>query len=146
MFAKPSLARAILRFLQATLASWFVRVQNKMAGSQTKADCIFCKMADGQMATTKLIDNDFCFAVADIRPQSPKHFLVIPKEHVDNITQCPDAQKIGRLFQAATGLAKQEGLEKGFRLVVNTGNDGGQTVHHLHIHVLGGRFMTWPPG
>jgi len=117
-----------------------------MAADQSNAECIFCKMASGQMATTKLIDDDFCFGIADIRPQAPKHFLVIPKEHCANITQCDDPNKIGRLFQAATALAKQEGLEKGFRLVVNTGNDGGQTVHHLHIHVLGGRFMTWPPG
>jgi histidine triad (HIT) family protein len=146
MFDKPPVAHAIVRFLQVKLASWFVRVHNKMAAPQTTADCIFCKMADGQMATTKLIDDDFCFAIADIRPQSPKHFLVIPKEHFANITQCPDPSMIGRLFQAATTVAKKEGLEKGFRLVVNTGDDGGQTVHHLHIHVLGGRFMTWPPG
>jgi histidine triad (HIT) family protein len=121
-------------------------MHNKMAASQGAVDCIFCKIAAGQIPSTKLMDDDFSFAIADLRPQSPKHFLVIPKEHVANISQFEDAPKLGRLFQAATALAKKEGLEKGFRLVVNTGDDGGQTVHHLHIHVLGGRFMTWPPG
>jgi histidine triad (HIT) family protein len=146
MFDKPPLARAIVRFLQAKVASLIVRMHNKMGASQSAADCIFCKIAQGQIASTKLLDDDFCFAIADVRPQSPKHFLVIPKQHIQNISQCQDAQMLGRLFQAATALAKQEGLDKGFRLVVNTGDDGGQTVHHLHIHVLGGRFMTWPPG
>jgi histidine triad (HIT) family protein len=111
----------------------------------TQTDCIFCKIDKGEIPSTKLHDDDVCFAIADVRPQAPKHLLVIPKEHIANIKDAP-AELIGKLFQSATKMAAQEGLDKGFRLVVNTGDDGGQTVHHLHIHVLGGRFMTWPPG
>jgi len=121
-------------------------MKSKMGASQSAADCIFCQIAEGKIPAQKLMENDLCFAVADLRPQAPKHLLVIPKEHVANIAMAEDPQMLGQLFQAATALAKQEGLEKGFRLVINTGDDGGQTVHHLHIHVLGGRFMTWPPG
>ncbi len=110
-----------------------------------QADCIFCKIDKGEIPANKLHEDDLCFAIADMRPQAPKHLLVIPKVHVANIKDA-EPELIGKLFQSATKLAAQEGLDKGFRLVVNTGDDGGQTVHHLHIHVLGGRFMTWPPG
>jgi histidine triad (HIT) family protein len=116
-----------------------------MADKST-ADCIFCKISNGEIPATKLWDDDYCFAIADMRPQAPKHLLLIPKEHVANITEVEEPAFLGRLFQAASRLAKEQGLADGFRLVVNTGNDGGQTVYHLHIHVLGGRFMTWPPG
>ena len=112
----------------------------------TTLNCIFCKIAQGEIPAPKLWDDDYCFAIADMRPQAPKHLLLIPKEHVANITEVEDPTFLGRLFQAASRLAKQEGLADGFRFVVNTGNDGGQTVYHLHIHILGGRFMTWPPG
>ena len=116
-----------------------------MAENGSTVDCIFCKIGSGQIASKKLLDEDFCFAIHDVRPQAPKHFLVIPRQHIANIIEA-ETQLIGDLFGQATRLAKQEGLDPGFRLVVNTGDDGGQTVHHLHIHVLGGRFMTWPPG
>jgi histidine triad (HIT) family protein len=146
MFPKPFVSRAIVRFLKEKIGSLILRMHNQMTDPQSTDECIFCKIAQGKAEATKLAEDDFCFAIVDKHPQSPKHFLVIPKEHIRNISQCQDAQKLGRLFMAATELAKRQGLEKGFRLVVNTGNDGGQTVYHLHIHVLGGRFMTWPPG
>ena len=72
--------------------------------------------------------------------------LVLPKEHVSSIRECQNAEMLGRLFQAARDMAQDAGLSKGYRLIVNTGADGGQTVDHLHIHILGGRFMRWPPG
>jgi histidine triad (HIT) family protein len=109
-------------------------------------DCIFCKIAAGTVISPKLIDEEVCFAIADLNPQAPKHFLVIPKRHIGNISKCDDPTFLGRLIQCATRLAVRENLESGYRLVVNTGEHGGQTVNHLHIHLLGGRFMSWPPG
>lgn len=84
--------------------------------------------------------------IRDINPQAPTHILIVPKEHVPNIVQFEQADKLGRLFQAAKELMVSEKLDSGFRLVVNTGVNGGQTVDHLHIHMLGGRNLNWPPG
>lgn len=111
-----------------------------------EASCVFCKIVAGEIPSKKLVDNEVCIAISDLNPQAPTHLLVIPKEHYPDITHCQQSNALGELFSHASALAKKSGLEKGFRLVVNTGNEGGQTVHHLHIHVLGGRFMGWPPG
>jgi histidine triad (HIT) family protein len=111
-----------------------------------EANCVFCKIVAGEIQSKKLLDNELCIAINDLNPQAPTHLLVIPKEHYPDITQCQKSGLIGELFSQASALALQNSLNKGFRLVVNTGNEGGQTVHHLHIHVLGGRFMGWPPG
>lgn len=110
------------------------------------ADCLFCKIAGGQIPA-KLVKNTETYAAfRDINPQAPTHILIIPKEHFNDITDVRDANLLGSLFQAAKDIASEEKLDNGFRLVVNTGSDGGQTVIHLHIHLLGGRNMTWPPG
>ncbi len=93
-----------------------------------------------------VLEEDHYLAVRDINPQAPTHILLIPRTHIANVTEFEDVSELGRLFQAARTVAEHEKLERGFRLVVNTGADGGQTVNHLHIHLLGGRFMTWPPG
>lgn len=87
-------------------------------------------------------------AFADVHPQAPVHVLVVPREHVASLAHAGEAHTalLGHLFQAAAEVARQSGLANGYRLVVNTGADGGQTVGHLHVHVLGGRHMTWPPG
>jgi histidine triad (HIT) family protein len=109
-------------------------------------NCVFCKIVQGTIESTKVAENEVLIAIKDLNPQAPTHLLVIPKEHVSDITKCSDTNLVGELFSQTAQLALKNRLDKGFRLVVNTGNEGGQTVHHLHIHVLGGRFMRWPPG
>ncbi len=109
-------------------------------------NCLFCKIGSGKISSTFVHEDKNCFAIRDITPQAPHHLLVIPKKHYKNIALLDDKLLMGELFQQAALIAKKENLENGFRLVVNTGADGGQSVGHLHIHVLGGRSMQWPPG
>jgi histidine triad (HIT) family protein len=113
-------------------------------------NCIFCKIIAGEIPAKLVEDGDGYVAFRDINPQAPTHILVIPKNHKSDITQynshIDDSQELAAVFKAAGRIAQKEGLKSGFRLVVNTGVDAGQTVHHLHIHVLGGRLMNWPPG
>ena len=107
-------------------------------------DCLFCKIAQGQIPSRKVHEDDEFFAFHDIRPAAPIHFLIVPKDHVVSMAQVTDehAPMLGRMFTLAPRLALQEGCnpypDGGFRLVVNTGMEGGQEVHHLHLHVLGG--------
>lgn len=111
-------------------------------------DCIFCKIVSGEIPAQKLHEDESSVAFADIHPQAPIHFLVIPRKHISSLaeTGAQDADLLGRLVAAATKLAAKQKLNKGFRIVMNTGEEGGQTVDHLHLHVLGGRSMHWPPG
>jgi len=111
-----------------------------------KNSCIFCRIIQGQLSSNIVWQDDSAIAIRDLNPQAPSHILVIPREHMSDITECKDSQILGSLFHKTSIVAAQEGLNKGFRIVVNTGSDGGQTVAHLHIHVLGGRAMSWPPG
>lgn len=109
--------------------------------------CLFCRIVSGEIPATKVAENDHCLAFRDIAPQAPVHILVIPKRHFASLDQVDDAALLGELLLMARDVARAEYLpEKGYRCVVNTGKDGGQTVHHLHVHVLGGRGMGWPPG
>jgi histidine triad (HIT) family protein len=111
--------------------------------------CLFCKIVKGEIPANVLLENDHVLAFQDIHPAAPKHALVIPKQHITSIHDVtPDhAAMLGELMLAGRAVAEKLGLgESGYRLVVNTGADGGQTVFHLHVHVLGGRPMTWPPG
>jgi len=117
-----------------------------MSDSVRDASCIFCKIIDGQIPSKVVSENEYSFAIRDNNPQAPTHILILPKNHIANIGEVSDSQLLGRLFQTATAIAKSENLEKGYRIVVNTGNDGGQTVYHLHIHLIGGRALGWPPG
>ena len=112
------------------------------------ADCLFCRMAAGEIPVAKVHEDELVFAIRDINPQAPTHVLVIPVAHVRSAADLGDADApmLARLFAVAAEIARAEGLTEGFRLVANTGPDGGQTVPHLHIHLLGGRSMTWPPG
>ena len=112
----------------------------------TDKDCLFCKIVEGKIPADKVAEDEAWLAFKDINAQAPAHALVIPKNHVANVTELDDAVELGSLFQAACQVAKQLNLKEGFRLVVNTGSHGGQTVFHLHIHILGGRPLTWPPG
>jgi len=111
-------------------------------------DCLFCKIAARTIPVTRLFEDEQMLAFPDINPQAPVHVLVIPKRHITSLAQttADDAALLGHLLASATEIARHQGLANGYRLVINTGADGGQTVEHLHIHLLGGRHMNWPPG
>jgi histidine triad (HIT) family protein len=112
-------------------------------------DCIFCKIASGEIPADKLYEDDHVVAFRDLNPQAPTHALVIPKEHIATLNDLEESNQavMGRLFLAAKAVASQQGLAgDGYRTVVNCNNHGGQTVYHIHLHLLGGRQMTWPPG
>lgn len=108
--------------------------------------CLFCKIVKKEIPSNIVEEDEHFVAFRDINPQAPTHVLVIPKEHIANISEADEAEALGKLFKKACDIARQERLHNGFRVVVNTGDDGGQTVHHLHVHVLGGRRLSWPPG
>ena len=113
------------------------------------SDCIFCKIINGEIPSKKLYEDDELLAFHDVNPQAPVHFLVIPKRHIRNIMELTpdDSALLGRLLFKAQELAVENGCaDKGARFVVNCKSHGGQTVDHLHCHVLGGRFLAWPPG
>jgi histidine triad (HIT) family protein len=107
--------------------------------------CIFCRIAAGGTATPFIYQDDDAVAFHDIQPQAPVHILVVPRRHLASLNEAGDAMLLGRLLMAARQAAARSGLEQ-YRLVVNTGADAGQSVAHLHLHVLGGRVMAWPPG
>jgi len=112
-------------------------------------DCIFCKIAHREIQAMVVFDNDEIMAFRDINPQAPVHILIIPKKHYGSVNDFVDADGalIGKMVLAGKSIAKQEKLaERGFRLVWNCGNDGGQSVAHVHLHLLGGRALAWPPG
>lgn len=109
-------------------------------------DCIFCKIANGEIPSSKVYEDEVCVAFKDIEPAAPVHILVVPKQHCASVLEA-DAALLGHLMSVAATVARENGIaEKGFRCVVNTGADGGQSVPHLHVHVLGGRSLAWPPG
>jgi histidine triad (HIT) family protein len=114
-------------------------------------DCLFCKIIAGQIPVERIYEDEHVLAFPDIHPQAPVHVLIVPKQHFASIADVTEGLTVGNLMAAAVKVAGQEGigLRKdggGYRLVINTGPDGGQTVHHLHVHLLGGRAMGWPPG
>jgi histidine triad (HIT) family protein len=110
--------------------------------------CLFCKIIAGEIPAKPVYEDADVFAFADINPQAPVHLLVVPRKHMASLDAAEesDAALLGRLLEAAARIAREKGLARGYRVVVNTGADGGQTVEHLHLHVLGGRAMAWPPG
>ncbi|MDR2552384.1 MAG: histidine triad nucleotide-binding protein [Treponema sp.] len=111
------------------------------------AECIFCKIIAGEIPGKKIYEDGEVLAFHDVHPQAPVHFLVVPKRHIPNIMEGADAGLLGKLFFKAQELAVQEGCgSRGARFVINCKEDGGQTVDHLHLHVLGGRPLGWPPG
>jgi histidine triad (HIT) family protein len=110
------------------------------------ADCIFCKMAAGEIKGNVVYQDEHVTAFRDLNPQAPTHVLIIPNRHVATIGELDDVDLSFRLLQAAGQVARDEKLENGWRLVTNVGPDAGQTVFHLHWHLLGGRRMAWPPG
>ncbi|WP_373187234.1 histidine triad nucleotide-binding protein [Halopseudomonas sp.] len=111
-------------------------------------DCLFCKIVEGKIPAKKIYEDDQVIAFEDINPQAPVHFLVIPKRHIASLIDLTedDRELVGHMVFAAQKVAREQGCEKGFRTVFNCNEDGGQTVYHIHLHVLGKRQMTWPPG
>lgn len=110
-------------------------------------DCLFCRIARGEIPVERLAENEHALAFPDVRPQAPVHALVIPKAHLASLRDARDWAVVGSLHELALEVAKARGIaESGFRTVINTGADAGQTVFHVHLHVLGGRLMSWPPG
>jgi len=112
-------------------------------------DCLFCKIIAGQIPAKVAYQDDKCLAFYDINPQAPVHFLVIPREHIASLKEANNTQNelLGHLLTSAAKIASDLGIaESGFRTVINTGAEAGQTVFHIHVHVLGGRSLTWPPG
>ena len=113
------------------------------------SDCIFCKIAAGDIPADKVLEQDGLVAFRDLNPQAPTHLLIIPKEHIRtmNDLESDHSELVGKLFMAARDLAEQEGIsEEGYRVVMNCNRAGGQAVYHIHLHLLGGRQMGWPPG
>ena len=109
--------------------------------------CLFCRIARGEIPAKMIVNNQEIAAFRDISPQAPTHILIIPKKHIASLDDANDPNLLGQMLAMAAALARQEGIAKtGYRTVINTGKDGGQSVDHLHIHLLGGRQMTWPPG
>ena len=111
------------------------------------ADCLFCRIVAGKVPATLIAETEDCVAFRDISPQAPVHVLVIPRLHIASLDEVEDPMLLGRMMLLATQLAREEGIAvKGYRTVINTRDDGGQSVAHLHIHLLGGRKLKWPPG
>ncbi|MEO8874289.1 MAG: histidine triad nucleotide-binding protein [Polyangiaceae bacterium] len=111
--------------------------------------CLFCKIVAREIPAKIVLENEHVLAFADVNPQAPKHFLVIPKMHLKGIHEATaeHAAMLGQVMLAARNVAEENGLaDSGYRLVVNNGADAGQSVHHLHMHVIGGRPLAWPPG
>ena len=111
-------------------------------------DCLFCKIVAGDIPSTKLYEDEYVYAFADIDPQAPFHAIVIPKEHISSADMINEQNShlIAKVFEAIAKISKQENLENGYRVVNNCGKDGGQTVGHIHFHLLARRYLQWPPG
>ena len=113
------------------------------------SDCIFCKIIAGEIPSARVYEDEICVAFNDISPQAPTHLLLIPREHFDSLDKAGENHKetLGHLLYTAAHIAREKGFaEDGYRVVINTNRNGGQTVYHLHVHLLGGRPFIFPPG
>jgi len=112
------------------------------------SDCLFCKIIAGQIPSKSVYEDDRVFAFEDIQPQAPTHVLIVPKKHIRGLKEAEagDAEVVGRCHLAAAKIAKDRGIEDGYRTVLNVGPGSGQSVFHMHVHLLGGRRLSWPPG
>ncbi len=111
--------------------------------------CLFCRIVAGDLPSDRVHEDDLVVAIRDIEPEAPTHLLILPREHIRSAADLGEAHGVllGRMFAVAANLARTDGVaDAGYRLVTNVGDQGGQSVHHLHIHLLGGRPMGWPPG
>lgn len=111
-------------------------------------DCIFCSIVSGEVPSKKVMEDELIYAFHDKYPQAPVHILIIPKKHFKSLNECndEDISLLGHMLAKAKEIANLKKLEPGYRIVINTGPHAGQTVYHLHLHLLGGRFFDWPPG
>ena len=111
-------------------------------------DCLFCRIIAGEIPAKKVYEDEHVYAFEDINPQAPTHLLVVPKKHIRGLKEASgdDSDIIGRCHLAAAELGRQRGIEDGYRTVLNVGPGAGQSVFHLHVHLLGGRTLSWPPG
>lgn len=111
-------------------------------------DCLFCKIVAGQIPSTKIYEDEYVYAFADIDPKAPFHAIVIPKKHIASANEInnDNSALIAKVFEAIAVIAKEQNLENGYRVVNNCGEDGGQTVGHIHFHLLARRNLAWPPG
>ncbi|MGH7638024.1 MAG: histidine triad nucleotide-binding protein [Gemmatimonadaceae bacterium] len=111
------------------------------------SDCLFCRIVRKEIPANIVAEDEHCVAFTDNKPQAPVHVLVIPREHVASLNEVTDGTVVGRMHVLAAKIARDKGLaERGYRTVINTNAEAGQTVFHIHLHVLGGRPMKWPPG
>jgi histidine triad (HIT) family protein len=112
------------------------------------SDCLFCNVIEGTTKSRKVYEDDRVFVFEDVKPQAPTHVLIVPKKHIRGLkeAQPEDAEIIGYMHLIAAQLARERGIEDGYRTVFNVGPNSGQSVFHLHLHLIGGRRMTWPPG
>ncbi len=112
------------------------------------ADCIFCKIIAGQAPAQKVYETEAVLAFRDLHPAAPTHILIVPKQHIPRLADLTpeDAALLGQMMLATVAVARQENIADGFRVVVNSGSQAGQSVFHIHLHLLGGRRMSWPPG
>jgi histidine triad (HIT) family protein len=109
--------------------------------------CLFCRIVRKDIPAKIVAETEDCVAFRDVNPQAPVHILVVPRTHIASLNELTDPTVVGKLTQVAIDLAKREGIaDRGYRLVLNTFADAGQTVFHVHLHLLGGRHLTWPPG
>ncbi len=110
--------------------------------------CLFCKIISGEIPSKKLYEDEFVYVFDDIEPQAPVHFLVIPKKHLKSLDALEEEDELlgGHILRVASKIAKEKGIEGAYRIVSNCGEEAGQSVGHLHFHVLGGRSLNWPPG
>ena len=111
-------------------------------------DCLFCKIIAGEIPSEKVYENDDVFAFKDISPQAPFHAVIVPKTHIGSAAEinAENSRYAAKIFEAVAEIAKEQKLDNGFRVVTNAGEDGGQTVGHLHFHMLAKRYLQWPPG
>ena len=111
-------------------------------------DCLFCKIINGEIPSAKVYEDELVYAFRDIEPQAPVHVLIVPKEHIKSAAEITSENSavVAHIFEVAAKIAEAEGLKDGFRIVNNCGDSAGQTVKHLHFHLMGGREFTWPAG
>jgi histidine triad (HIT) family protein len=124
-------------------------VSEETAAAAISTDCLFCRIVAGEIPSDKLYEDDVVVAIRDIAPRAPTHILLLPRRHIRSAAELTeeDAPMLGRLFAVAAKLARDGGIaDSGYRLVSNVGRWGGQTVDHLHVHLMGGRAFDWPPG
>jgi len=111
------------------------------------SECIFCKIIKGEIHSEKVYEDNDCIGIKDVNPQAPVHILVIPKKHIEKLYDCQDKELLGKLLITCSKIAEKVGIkENGYRIVINTNKWAGQSVDHLHFHLIGGRILNWPPG